>query len=276
MIQLPRWTGRAVVQAILIFWLLFLLLPMLIILSLSVRTAADTYASLLIPQSVVWDNYVTAWREGDFGLLYRNSAIVTGVSLVMTLAFSALAAFAFGRRRFRGRTALYILLLAGFFMPWHVGVIPLFLNLRVLGLLNTYWSLILPYVAFTLPLAILILTSFFQEIPNELEDAAKIDGCTDLQLFWYVMLPIARPALSAVAVLLFLTYWNEFMFAITLVFDADHATVPAGIHQFTGSQREFLGPVSAAVVLSSIPVLMFYFAFQNTFIQGVTVGALKE
>lgn len=276
MSRLRKFAGQFFVQGILLTWLLFILFPMVIVLSLSVRPIQEIYIPTLLPPTVVFDNYVFAWEDAKMDRLFLNSAIVTGLSLLVTLFVSSLAAFAFGRRRFIAGAFLFSFIMLGFLMPKNVAVIPLFINLRTFDLLNSHLALIIPYVSFTIPLAVIILTDFFRQIPNDLEDAGRIDGCTDFQLYWSIMLPIASPALTAVAVLLFLTNWNEFIFATTFIFDQSLRTMPAGIMQFTGESREFLGPVSAAVVISSAPVLLFYLAFQQTFIDGVAAGAVKE
>ena len=188
-----------------------------------------------------------------------------------------LAGYGLGRIRFAGRGLVYGIVLVGLTIPLQIALIPLFMNLRVLGLLNTRLALIGPYTAFGLAFGTYIMKGFFQGLPRELEEAARLDGAGELGIFARVMLPLTRPALATVAIFVFLQNWNEFLFALTFITEGKMRTLPTGIYALLSS--EFYGnyPILAAsLVLFSVPVLVLYFVFQREFVEGLTAGALKH
>ena len=223
------------------------------------------------------ENYPQAWVASDIGRLYWNSIVVSTISMVVTVVLSALAGYGLGRVRFAGRGAVYALILVGLTIPLQIALIPLFMNLRLLGLINTPFALIGPYTAFGLAFGTYVMTGFFEGLPRELEDAARLDGAGEFQVFARVMLPLTRPALATVGIFVFLQNWNEFLFALTFITEGRLRTLPTGIYALLSS--EFYGnyPILAAsLVLFSVPVLALYFHFQQQFIEGLTAGALKQ
>jgi raffinose/stachyose/melibiose transport system permease protein len=197
--------------------------------------------------------------------------------MVVTVAISALAGYGLGRLEFLGKPYVYALILIGLTIPIQIALIPLFVNLRWLGLMNTPLALIGPYTAFGLAFGTYIMKAFFEELPRELEEAARIDGATDFRIFWQIMLPLTRPALATISIFLFLQNWNEFLFALTFITENSMRTLPTGIYTLISS--EFYGNyglLAAALVLFSLPVLILYFIFQQQFIEGLTAGALKH
>ena len=222
-------------------------------------------------------NYPEAWVATRIGTLYWNSIYISTVSMVVTVMISALAGYGLGRLEFIGKPYVYALILVGLTIPLQIALIPLFVNLRWLGLMNTPLALIGPYTAFGLAFGTYIMKAFFEELPRELEEAARIDGATDFRIFWQIMLPLTRPAIATISIFLFLQNWNEFLFALTFITENSMRTLPTGIYTLISS--EFYGNyglLAAALVLFSLPVLILYFIFQQQFIEGLTAGALKH
>jgi raffinose/stachyose/melibiose transport system permease protein len=251
--------------------------PGLYMLSVSFMDNPQLFAGRVLAWPLHPENYPRAWVASDIGRLYGNSIVVSTVSMVVTVAISALAGYGLGRIRFAGRGVIYALVLVGLTIPLQIALIPLFMNLRALGLLNTWMALIGPYTGFGLAFGTYIMKGFFEGLPRELEEAARLDGAGEFGIFARIMLPLTRPALATVAIFLFLQNWNEFLFALTFITEGRMRTLPTGIYALLSS--EFYGnyPILAAsLVLFSLPVLVLYFLFQQQFIEGLTAGALKN
>jgi raffinose/stachyose/melibiose transport system permease protein len=251
--------------------------PGLYMVGLSLMDNPQLFAGQVVPWSPHPENYPRAWVASNIGQLYWNSIYISTVSMVATVAVSALAGYGLGRIRFAGRNVVYGIVLIGLTIPLQIALIPLFINLRTLGLINTPLALIGPYTAFGLAFGIYIMKGFFQGLPRELEEAARLDGAGEFRIFAWVMLPLTRPALATVAIFVFLQNWNEFLFALTFITEGRRRTLPTGIYALLSS--EFYGnyPILAAsLVLFSVPVLVLYFLFQQQFIEGLTAGALKQ
>ena len=251
--------------------------PGFYMLSVSFMDNPQLFAGRVLAWPLHPANYPRAWVASDIGRLYWNSIVVSTVSMIVTVAISALAGYGLGRIRFAGRGVLYALVLVGLTIPLQIALIPLFMNLRALGLLNTWMALIGPYTGFGLAFGTYIMKGFFEGLPRELEEAARLDGASEFGIFARVMLPLTRPAVATVAIFLFLQNWNEFLFALTFITEGRMRTLPTGIYALLSS--EFYGnyPILAAsLVLFSVPVLVLYFLFQREFIEGITAGALKN
>jgi raffinose/stachyose/melibiose transport system permease protein len=269
--------GRGVAWAVLLGALALSLAPGLYMVSLSLMDNPQLFAGRVAPWPPHPENYPRAWIASNIGRLYWNSVYVSTVSMVVTVVISALAGYGLGRIRFAGRGVVYGVVLVGLTIPLQIALIPLFINLRTLGLINTPLALIGPYTAFGLAFGTYIMKGFFQGLPRELEDAARLDGAGEFRIFAWVMLPLTRPALATVAIFLFLQNWNEFLFALTFITEGRMRTLPTGIYALLSS--EFYGnyPILAAsLVLFSVPVLVLYFLFQRQFIEGLTAGAVKQ
>lgn len=269
--------GRGAVWAVLLAALALSLAPGLYMVGLSLMDNPQLFAGRLLPRPPHPENYPRAWVASNIGRLYWNSIYVSTISMVLTVAISALAGYGLGRIRFAGRGLVYGIVLIGLTIPLQIALIPLFINLRTLGLINTPFALIGPYTAFGLAFGTYIMTGFFRGLPRELDEAARIDGAGELQIFARVMLPLTRPALATVAIFVFLQNWNEFLFALTFITEGRMRTLPTGIYALLSS--EFYGnyPILAAsLVLFSVPVLVLYFLFQQQFIEGLTAGAVKN
>ncbi|MGE3269426.1 MAG: carbohydrate ABC transporter permease [Chloroflexota bacterium] len=251
--------------------------PFIYLLSLSLMNSQQIFSGRLIPWPIFPSNYPEAWVATKIGTLYWNSIYISTVSMVLTVIISAAAGYGLGRLEFPGKPYIFALILIGLTIPLQIALIPLFVNLRWLGLMNTPLALIGPYTAFGLAFGTYIMKAFFEELPRELEEAARIDGAGDFRIFWQIMLPLTRPALATISIFLFLQNWNEFLFALTFLTEASMRTLPTGIYALISS--EFYGNyplLAAALVLFSLPVLVLYFIFQQQFIEGLTAGALKH
>lgn len=233
------------------------------------------FAPFALPAKWSFANFATVWQRANFPVYMKNSVIVTGTSVALIGFISSLAAYALARYRFRWNNALYIYFLAGLMVPIRLGVLPLFLLMRNLGLLNKHASLILTYVASGMPMSVFILTGFFRTLPQELEFAARIDGCTEFQVFYKVMLPLVRPALATVMLINFVPLWNDFFFPLIFLRDDALKTIPLGMTVFFGQYETNWGVVFAGMLLASLPLLALYFLMSQQFIKGLTAGAVK-
>ncbi len=243
----------------------------------SLKTEADVHRSAwAAPSSPHLGNYaqVLGVREGRFALFYLNSAVVCGVSVLVTCVVSAAAAYAFARLRCRGKEILFLLLLGGMMIPVHVTLVPLHRLMDWLGMRNTVFALIGPYVAFALPVSVFILRGFFEALPRELEDAARLDGCGVAGAFWRVALPLASPALATVFILNFVNMWNEFAFALTLA-GGSSTTLPVGIWHVSENFGANIPAVTAGLTVGVLPGLVVYFIAQRHIVRGMTAGALS-
>lgn len=243
----------------------------------SLKTNREISRSILsLPKAFRWQHFIEAWVEGNLGRLYINSLVVTGLSVLIIIVFSSLAAYAFARLKFRGRDTLFSVFLIGLLLPSQAVIIPLFVLLRDLHLLNTWWSLILPYSSWSLALTIYLLKSFYLTLPQELEDAAYIDGASLFQVFYYVMLPLIRPALVTMIILNLVGLWNELLFSLLFIRDDALRTLPSGLLTFYGYHNVDYRLVFSALSISTIPILIVYFFFQKQVIAGLTVGSIER
>jgi len=227
------------------------------------------------PETLNWANFRRVLFESQFPRYILNSVIVTVSAVVLTLVAAACAGFAFARMRFRGATILFYVFLAGMMIPVHIVLIPLLKIFGVLGLHDTHAALVMSYVAFSLPVSIFILRGFFESVPRELEEAARIDGCSAAGVFWFVCLPLARPALAVVLIFNFVTLWNEFIFSLTLLQTPDLFTIPLGMYEFSSQHTIDVPLTCAALSIAVLPMLAVYAFAQKHIIRGLTSGALK-
>ena len=235
-------------------------------------------APFALPLSPTLKNFAAVLRTGAFGRAYLNSLLITGGSVALAAAVAAMAAFAFSRLRLRGATLLFFIFLAGMMVPIHVTLIPLnrLLGPDGFGFKGTVWVLLGPYVGFALPVSILILRNAFDQVPDDLLDMARLDGCSDWGIFLHVALPLIRPALATVVIFNALTIWNEFAFALTLITEQADWTVPLALWRFKGEHGMFVARTCAALAVTVVPLLVLYVLAQRHIIRGLTAGAVKE
>jgi len=261
---------------------MILLYPLLFIVSLSLRRREElTQAVLgLIPIHARWENYVDAFTMMaryvvPVPTLMLNSAIVAGSAVLGALVIAVLAAYAFAVLDFPGKRGLFYVVLLGLIVPIPMMLIPEFIAVKAYGLIGSRLSLILPYVAFGVPLPILILTTYFKTVPKELLEAAYIDGASHLRILRSVVLPISRPALATCAIFLALTFWNEFPLALVIIHDPDLITVPVGLASVKGKGFSPWEVIAAVMLITSAPVIIVFVAFQRQFIEGLVQGSIK-
>ena len=226
------------------------------------------------------DNYAHAWREAHFGEYFLNSVVVTGASVALIVALGAMAAYALARFTHSVGRVVFGLFLAGLTLPAQLAIVPLFFELRALGLLNSRVGLVLVYTANGLPFAIFILAGFFRSLPRSLYEAAIVDGCGEFTAFWRVLLPLARPGLVTVAIFQFIGVWREYFYAFMLVSGDTRGsarTLPLGLANLsiTAEYRTEYGMLFAGIVLVTLPILLVYVSLQRQIVRGIAAGALK-
>ncbi|WP_350283532.1 carbohydrate ABC transporter permease [Nitrosomonas sp.] len=255
----------------------YAVIPMLWILSLSLKRGSDLNDQHFFPQTISFEHYRNIFTDMQFPSAILNSIGIASIAALFSVLLGMLAAYAIVRLEFPGRRLMLAGILTTAMFPPIAIIGPLFDMWRITGLYDTWLGLILPYMTFTLPLAIWILAAFFREIPWDLDKAARIDGATTLQSFIRVMVPLAAPGVFTTAILVFIFAWNDFLFAISLTSTDNARTVPAAIAFFTGSSRFELpiGSIAAASVVVTIPVMIVVLIFQQRIIAGLTSGAIK-
>ncbi|MEU8301755.1 carbohydrate ABC transporter permease [Micromonospora sp. NPDC048909] len=227
-----------------------------------------------LPDPWVWDNYARVLTRSDFWQQAFNSAVIAVGTTALVVLLGVCAAFVLARYAFRGREALYTFFTLGLLFPSGAAILPLYLMLRDLNLINSYYAVILPQVAFSLPLTIVILRPFLAAVPRELEDAAAIDGAGRLGFLWRIMLPLSRPALVTVGVLAFVASWNAFLLPLLVLGDADLHTLPLGVQNFSSQYTSDTAGILAFTSLAMLPALLF-FTFAEKQIVGGLQGAVK-
>ena len=250
--------------------------PFLWVASMSLRTTTEISRDhFRFPETFHWEKFPDAWFNSNYGVYFTNSLIVVLSAVAILTLVGAMAAHCFARFRFRMNRVFYFIIFSTIIFPPQITIIALFQILVQYGLFNSLVGLTLVYVAFQLPITIYILESFFSRIPNDLFEAARIDGYSEWSIFWRIALPIALPALSTTIILNTILLWNEFLYAVVLITDEDKRTLPLGIQRFMGDQMEDIGMISTGLMIAIIPVVMIYAFFSEKLIQGMTAGAVK-
>jgi len=277
---IQRSTRPVLVTALLMSVTVLIVIPFLWMLVMSFRTTGEILTEPYgLPTRLNFDNYTKLFFDPDIGFYryFGNSSIVTVGALLLTLVLSTLGGYGFGRSRydFRFRGWLFALLLFALMLPPQIMYIPQFQMMTKYGLLNTYWSLILLYTASQLPVSTYLMATYFQSLPEELEEAARIDGASDLRVFLQVMYPLARPAVATVILINFLQFWNELLLAVTMVTKPDMRTLPAAMMLFVGENSADYAMAASSLVAAMLPILVLYLFLSDKFIEGLTAGALK-
>jgi raffinose/stachyose/melibiose transport system permease protein len=228
-----------------------------------------------LPHPWVPENYTDILGSLGFWRPLGNSILIAGATTLLVVLASAMAAFVFARYAFRGRELLFTLFTVGLMFPFAVAILPLYILLRELNLLDNPLGVILPQVAFGLPVTIIILRGFFRTIPPDVEEAATLDGCSPFGFFWRILLPMARPALATVSVLAVVASWNSFMLPLVVFSDPAYWTLPLGVNQFRGQYAADTARILAYVVLAMVPALLLYVLAERQLVSGLTSGATK-
>jgi ABC-type glycerol-3-phosphate transport system permease component len=234
-----------------------------------------TSSPLTLPQDLRLDAYARAWKDANLGSYYKNSLIISGVSVVLSVSISSLAAYAFSRLRFPGKQVLFFFLLAGVMLPLQIALVPLYRLLNGMALLSTYRGMIALYAAFTIPFGVFVLTGFYRSIPVEIEEAALIDGCGWFESYWRIVIPLAAPGLVTMIILEFIWFWNEYLVALTMIQKEAVRTVMLGVMVMANTFQLDFSLLTAGTVIAVIPPILVYIFFQRYLIRGLTAGAIK-
>ncbi len=257
----------AVVQIYPLFWLL----------TFSLKDNVEIFGGNIagLPHKWKIENYENAIGEAKVLSYFFNSVLVTGLTIIIVIIFSATAAYAIQRMIWKGRQAVMKIILLGLMIPIHAALLPLFMILKSLHLLNSYFALIIPYTAFGLPMAVYIIASFLASIPRELEEAAAIDGCGTIRIFGSVIFPLVKPALATVAIFTYISSWNELMFAVTFVSKQQYKTLTVGIMSMVGAYTTKWGQIGAGLVIATIPTIIIYLLLSDQVQKSLVEGAVK-
>ena len=250
--------------------------PFLWVALMSLRTTPEILdAPYALPNPAHWGKFAAAWTASKYGVYFWNSLIVVGCAVLLVTIIGAMAAHGLARFQFRGRRTLRLAILSGMMVPPQLLILSLFQILLQFGLYNTLAGLALAYVATQLAMTIYILEGFFAQLPQDLFDAARMDGYSDLEIFWRITLPIGMPAIATTVVLNFIILWNEFLFAIVLLTDDDKRTLPLGIMHFMGAHQLDVGMIATGLMISIAPIIALYACFSDIMIKGMTAGAVR-
>ena len=255
---------------------LVFLYPVVLMVISAFKTTPEIFRNpFALPESWGLDTFREVWQRASFGTYLRNSLFITGSAALLLVLCAAPAAYALGRYRFRLRGVLFLFFLAGIMIPIRLGILPLYILMRNLNLLDNPLSLILTYAASGMPMAVFLLVVFFRNLPRELEDAGRIDGCSDYGLFWRIFLPLVRPGLATVVIVNIVPWWNDFFFPLLFIQSDRWKTIPLGMQIFFGQHMTNWSLVFAGMALASLPLLIIYLIASRQFISGLTAGAVK-
>ena len=293
---------RVIIYIGLVFWMLVNLFPVYWMFTFSLKSNPEIFGENVIglPQEWLWSNYAKAlkletitkvfqagsikeffsnfvafYNTGNMLKYFLNSAIVAVATIVITLAVALMATFALTRLIWKRRKTLNKFFMLGLTIPIHASIVPVYVTLSRLHLLNTYWALIIPYSAFSLAMAILVCTGFMNEIPRELDESACIDGCSVWGIFFRIIVPLMKPAVATVGIYTFLQCWNELMFANIFISKASLQTLPVGVQALSGQYTTEWGPIGAALVLATFPTLFIYIFLSKKIQESFIAGAIK-
>jgi len=274
--RIPRAWTQGLLMVALTMYTVFSAGPFAWVGVMSLRTtseiSADPYG---LPEHLHWQKFVTAWTTSNYGIYFWNSTAVVVAAVAILTIIGAMAAHCLARYRFRGNRIVYYIIFSAIIFPPQVTIISLFQVLVKYGLFNTRAGLTLVYVSIQLPLTMYILEGFFAQIPQDLYDAAKIDGCSDFNTFWRLTLPVGVPAVATTIILNFISLWNEFLYAVVLITDEEMRTLPLGIQKFMGDQMQDIGMIATGLMIAIVPVIVVYVLFSERLIRGMTAGAVK-
>lgn len=276
MIRRDRWRpGHLLILGMLVVYALLIVLPLIWMVLSGFKDNQGLFLDTWgLPKRFLWENYSKAWN-GGVGRYFLNSLIVTGTSVCLTLLISACAAFALSRFEFRGQGLLLLFVLGGLMLSPQVSLIPLFRLLQKLRLYNTYWALIIPYVAYRIPFTTFLIRAYMLSLPREIEDSAYIDGCSAWGVFYRIILPMSKPILVTAALFTAMSCWNEFMFALVFIESDRLKTIPIGLMGLKSSLRTEWTILMAGLALSALPMVALFLIFQKQFIRGITSGGVK-
>ncbi|HEY0530551.1 MAG TPA: carbohydrate ABC transporter permease [Actinoplanes sp.] len=250
--------------------------PFLWMLATSLRPSNTVFGGPLVPRSVTGGAYRRAWTQLDYPNHFWNSVYVTTATVVIVLALATLGGYAFAKLEFPGKQLIYVVLLSTLMLPITAIIIPLFLEMRSFNLLNTRQGLILVYVGGALPFAMFLMRAFFETLPDELIQAARVDGAGEFRIFARVMLPLAAPGVATVVIFQFLSTWNEFLLAQTFISAPQYLPLQPVLYGVVGQHSTDWPLLTAALTMSVVPIIAVYVRMQRRFVAGMTLGAVKD
>jgi len=261
----------------LVIWALIDLFPVYWMFTFSLKSNEEVYGANVmgLPKEWLWSNYEKAMTTGNMPLYFLNSVIVTVSSIAICLVAAMMATYALTRIIWKGSKLMNSFFMLGITIPIHSSIVPIFITLSKLKMVNSYWSLIIPYSAFSLAMAILICTGFMNDIPKDLDEAACIDGCNLWQTFIKIIVPLMKPALATISIYTFLQCWNELMFAQSFISKKEYKTLPVGIQALSGQHTTDWGPIGAALVIATFPTLLVYVFMSKSIQESFIAGAVK-
>lgn len=228
-----------------------------------------------LPHNWLWSNYRSIFGNSDMPLYFFNSALITSISIIAVLILGGTAAYAIQRMKWRFSKLVLIIFLLGIMIPQQSSLLPLFINFSRVNLTDSYMALIIPYVAYGLPVAIYIFTSFFESIPLEMEESGALEGCSIIQIFFYLIFPMVKPAVATIAILTYRGVWNELLFAFIFITKKAYKTVPVGLMTLEGRYSVQWGPMGAALLIAALPSLILYFVLSKQVQDSMVAGAIK-
>jgi raffinose/stachyose/melibiose transport system permease protein len=243
---------------------------------MSVRTTPEISANPYgWPAVWHWDKYLTAWSTSNYDLYFWNSTLVVTASVFLVTVIGVMAAHCLARYRFPGNRLIYFIIFSTIIFPPQITIIALFQVLVEYGLFNSRVGLVLVYVSVQLPLTVFLLEGFFARLPQDLFDAARMDGYSDFEILWRITVPVGLPAIVTTVILNTIYLWNEFLYAVVLITDDEKRTLPLGIQKFLGDRLEDIGMIATGMMIAVIPIIIIYALFSEKLIQGMTAGAVK-
>ncbi len=285
MVDAPRLNTGRLLSAVgkysfLGFWAALCVLPMVLVISTALKNPTiETGNPFDLFSTFHPQNFVDAWTLGNFGRYFLNTVIIMIPTVLGVIVLSTMTGYALAQFRFPGNKVVFYLFILGLMIPFFALMIPLYYNLRDYGLLNTHWAVILPSIAGAggtgLPLGVFLMRAFFLDVPKDLGDAGRVDGCNEWQVFRHVMVPLARSGMSALAILTFLSAWNTFLLPLLYMQGTENRTLATGLLVFTGGRTRELELTAAATMIMMAPVVVFFLLFQRQFVKGLTSGAVK-
>ncbi len=273
----PKPVAKVFIWILLIFWALINLFPIYFMFTFSLKDNEEIFGENIIglPRKWLFSNYASAVSTGNMGLYFLNSIIVTVAAIAIAIMAAMMATYAITRIKWKFSKLTNAFFMLGLTIPIQASIVPIYVILSKIHWLNKYTTLIIPYAAFSLSMAILICTGFMGEIPTALDEAARIDGCGFFGTFFEIILPLMKPAVSTVGIYSFLQCWNEFMFANVFISDSKHRTLPVGIKALSGAYTTDWGPIGAALVIATFPTLIAYIFLSKRIQESFIAGAVK-
>ncbi len=256
---------------------LFQLFPLIWLLDFSLLKSGDFFGASFLkwPSDPQWDNYINAFTYGRVPRYFFNSLVITTVTVVLSAFISLCMGYALTRMQWKLRGAAMNTILIGMIIPIHATLLPTFILFNKAGLIDNWFSLIIPYIAFSIPISMFIMTGFLQTIPRAIEESAVIDGSSVFGIIFRIILPITKPAIATVCVINFISWWNEFIMANTYITSADLKTIPFSIMKFAGEYSSNYGAQFAVMMIIAVPSVIIYLLFTEQFTKGITAGSVK-